>query len=142
MSTFYTPLAKLSVNEALIALLVAAIDTNEHASPDEAARAEHAVHEFARLRRLSRVARGRMIEDMKAAVRDHGPTAVMAAACDHVPPALRHQAMVAIAEVMTTHGLDRAESSALTDVAHRFALSAEDVAAAVDEARRNLRARV
>ena len=137
MTTFYTPLARLSTNEALIALLVTAIEANEHASPEEAARAERVVHEMARLKRLSQAARGRMIEDMKAAVRDHGTTAVMAAACAQIPPSLRYRAMVAIAEVMTTHGLDRVESAALTDVAHRFGYSADDIAAAVEVARNN-----
>jgi hypothetical protein len=140
MTTFYTPLSRLSTNEALIALLVAAIEANQHASAEEAARAERVVHDLARLRRLSQAARGRMIEDMKAAVRDHGAAAVMAAACAQIPAGLRHRAMVAIAEVMATHGLDRIESAALIDVAHRFGFSVDDTAAAVEEARRNVKA--
>ena len=141
MTTFYTPLSRLSANEAFIALLVAAIETNDHASAEEAARAERAVHEVPRLRRLSRIARGRIIEEMKAAVRDHGAAAVMAAAAEHLPPALQRPALIAVAEVMATHGLDRMESAALLDIARRFGWSPEDTAAALDEARRNIRSR-
>ena len=139
MTTFYTPLSRLSANEAFIALLVAAIETNDHASAEEAARAEHVLHEVPRLRRLARITRGRIIEEMKAAVRDHGAAAVMAAAAEHLPPALHRQALIAIAEVMSSHGLDRMESAALLDVARRFGLSREDTAAVLDDARRNSR---
>lgn len=141
MTTFYTPLSRLSATEAFVALLVAAIETNDHASAEEAARAERVVHDVPRLRRLSRAVRGRMIEEMKAAVRDHGAAAVMAAAAEHLPPALHRQALIAAAEVMSTHGLDRMESAALLDVARRFGWSPEDTAAALDDARRNVRAR-
>lgn len=141
MTTVYTPLSRLSANQAFIALLVAAIETNDHASAEEAARAERVVHELPRLRRLSRIARGRIIEEMKAAVRDHGAAAVMAAASEHLPPALHRQALIAVAEVMSSHGLDRMEGAALLDVARRFGLSPEDTAAALDEARRNIRSR-
>jgi hypothetical protein len=141
MTTLYTPLSRLSATESFIALLVAAIETNDHASAEEAARAEHVVHEVPRLRRLSGATRGRIIEEMKAAVRERGTTAVMAAASEHLPPALHRQALIAIAEVMLSHGLDRIEGTALLDVADRFGFSPEDTAAALDEARRNLRAR-
>ena len=141
MTTVSTPLSRLSTNEAFIALLVAAIETNDHASAEEAARAEHVVQDVPRLRRLSRMARGRIIEEMKAAVRDHGAAAVMAAAAAHLPPALHRQAVNALADVMSTHGLDRTESAALLDVARRFGFSPESTAAAVDEARRQRRSR-
>lgn len=134
-------LPKLSVDEALIALLVAAIETNQHASPEEAARAEQAVHDVPRLRRLSRIRRGEIIERMKTAVGDHGAAAVMTAATHQLPPALQQTAMIAIASVMLTHGLDRAESAALLDVAAHFGFSPQDTAAAIDEARRRQAAR-
>jgi hypothetical protein len=140
MATISTLPSRLSANEALIALLVAAIEINEHASPEEMARAERVVHELAGLRRLSRQARGRIIGDMKEAVRVHGPAAVMAAACEKLPPRLHRKAVVAIAEVMSTHRFDRNESAALLDVARCFGFSADDIAAAVDEARRAVRA--
>src|SRR5687767_11797989 len=141
MTTFYIPLSRLSANEAFVALLVAAIETDDHASAEEAARAEHVLHEVPRLRRLSRFTRGRMIEEMKAAVRDHGAPAVMAAAAEHLPPALHRQALIAVAEVMSSRGLHRMESAALLDLASRFGLSPEDTASALDEARRNVRLR-
>ena len=141
MTTSHTPLSRLSTNEALIALLVAAIEINEHASAEEAARAEHVLHEVTRLRRLPRITRGRIIEEMKAAVRDHGAAAVMAAAAEQLPPALHRPALIAASEVMLSHGLDRAESGALLEVARRFGFSPEATAAALDEARRHLRTR-
>ncbi|HEX4914914.1 MAG TPA: hypothetical protein VFV51_13195 [Vicinamibacterales bacterium] len=129
-------LPRLSADEALIALLVGAIETNQHASPEEAARAERVVHEVPRLRRLPRIRRGEIIERMKLAVGRHGAAAVMAAASHQVPPALRPVAVSAIAEVMLAHGLDRFESAALLDVAARFGFTPEDTAAAIDQARR------
>ena len=134
-------LPRLSIDEALIALLVGAIEANQHASPEEAARAEQVVHDVPRLRRLSRVRRGEIIERMKAAVGDHGAAAVMTAASHQLPPALRQTAMIAIARVMLTHGLDRAESAALLDVAAHFGFSPQDTAAAIDQARRQQAAR-
>ena len=134
-------LPKLSVDEALIALLVAAIEINQHASAEEAARAERVVHDVPRLRRLSRVRRGEIIERMKAAVGDYGAAAVMTAASHQLPPALRQTAMVSIARVMLAHGLDRAEGAALLDVAAHFGFSPRDTAAAIDQARRQQSAR-
>ena len=141
MPTFATPLSRLSTNEAFIALLVAAIESNDHASAAEAARAERVVHTVPRLRRLSRLARGRIIEAMKAAVRDHGVTTVLAAAAEHLPPSLHRQALAAMADVMSSHGLDRMENAALLDVARRFGLSPDDIAAAVSGTRRNMQSR-
>ena len=139
MATVYTPLSRLSPTEAFIALLVAAIETNHHASAGEAARAEQVVHEVPRLRRLSRTTRGRIIEARKAAVGDHGVAAVTAAASEQLPAALHRPALIALADVMSTHGLDRRESAALLDVARRFGFSPESTAAALDEARRKRR---
>jgi protein-disulfide isomerase-like protein with CxxC motif len=137
MATHHEPaLRQLSADEALIALLVAAMETNHHASPEEAARAEGVLHEIPRLRRLSRIRRGEIIERMKTAVGDYGAAAVMAAASHWLPPALRSVAMTAIADVMLAHGLDRIESAALLDVAARFGFTPEDTAAAIDQARR------
>jgi hypothetical protein len=139
MTPSYTPLSRLSTDEAFIALLVAAIETDEHASAEEAARAEHVLHEVPRLRRLARLTRGRIIEEMKAAVRDRGNAAVMAAAAERLPPALHRPALIAAAEVMLSRGLDRKESGALLVVARRFGFSPEDTAAALEEARRHIR---
>jgi len=49
--------------------------------------------------------------------------------------------LIAVAEVMSSRGLDRMESAALLDLASRFGLSPEDTASALDEARRNVRLR-
>jgi protein-disulfide isomerase-like protein with CxxC motif len=130
-------LPKLSADEALIAMLVAAIESNQHASPEEAARAEQVAHEVPRLRRLSQLRRGEIIGRMKTAVGEHGAAAVMTAASHQLPPALRPTAMTAIAAVMLADGLDRAESAALLEVAARFGFSPEDTAAAIDRARRS-----
>ena len=137
MTTRRAPvLPRLTVEEALIALLVGAIETNQHASPEEAARAERVLHEVPRLQRLPRIRRGEIIERMKTAVADHGAAAVMTAASHQMPPALRPSALTAIAEVMLAHGLDRFESAALLDVAARFGFTPEDTEAAIAAARR------
>lgn len=65
------PRAQLSVDEAFIALIIAAMEADRHAVPEEAARAEQLVRTLPRFRKPGSAAVGRMIEDMKRFVHDH-----------------------------------------------------------------------
>lgn len=94
--------------------MIAAMEASGHAAPVEAARAAELVRLMPQLRRLARPVIGRVIERMKAYVRDHDDDAVIAAAWDAIPPNVRAAAvMTVMAVLMSDHRLQRGEAAFL-----------------------------
>lgn len=94
----------LSVNEAFIALIIAAMEADRHAAPEEAARAEQLVRTSSRFRKQGHAAVGRMIEEMKLFVRDHDDDTVMAAAVSAIPLRSRISAFATVADMLLGDG--------------------------------------
>ena len=108
------PKRRLSSDEALIALIIAAMESSGHVAPVEAARAAELVRLMPQLRKHSRLVIDRMVERMKAYVRDHDNNAIIAAAWEAIPADARAAAvMTVIAVLMSDHRLQRAESAFL-----------------------------
>ena len=105
---------RLSADEALIALMIAAMEASGHVAAVEAARAAELVRLMPQFRKHSRLVINRMIERMKAYVRDHDDLAIIAGACDAIPPDRRASAFMTIVAVLTSdHRLQRAEAAFL-----------------------------
>jgi len=111
---------RLSVDEAFIALMIAAMEANGHAAPAEAARAQRIITSMARFRgRPARV--GMLIERMKRLTGDRAPDEVIAAACRAIPARLRGPALAVAADLAIVDGrLDGPERRFLSSVASQL----------------------
>ena len=98
------PRAQLSVNEAFIALIIAAMEADRHAAPEEAARAEQLVRTLPRFRKQRSAAVGRTIEDMKRFVHDHDDDTVISSAARAIPSRSRVSAFATVAAMMLGDG--------------------------------------
>ena len=114
---------ELSPDQAVIALIIAAMEANDHAAPEEAARAERLVRSMSRFRRRSRASVGRLIAEMKTFCGSTAPADIVGAACRAIPPRARTAAFAAVANLLTVDGrIDRAERRFLRDVAQQLGL--------------------
>jgi hypothetical protein len=105
----------LTVDEALIALLIGAMDANEHVSAEEAARAHNIIWSMKRFRRRSGESVGRLIADMRTRIDTHGPSPIIAAAARAIPAKLRLPAFAVCADLLLVDGkLEAAERRFLT----------------------------
>lgn len=112
---------RLSADEALIALMIAAMETSGHAAPVEAARAAELVRMMPQFRKHARLAVNRMIERMRAYVRDHNDESIIAAAHDAIPARDRAAAFTTVAAVLLSdHRLQLAESAFLMRLSKAF----------------------
>ena len=105
---------RLSCDEALVALMIAAMESSGHVAPIEAARAAELVRLMPQLRRHSRLVINRMIERMRRYVRDHDDGTIIAAARAAIPPKEHAAAFMTVAAVLLSdHRLQRRESAFL-----------------------------
>ena len=121
------PNRRLSNDEALIALLIAAMESSGHVAPVEAARAAELVRAMPQLRNHPRPVIDRMVEQMKAYVGDHDDHAIIDAAREAIPPDDRAAAvMTVVAVLVSDHRLQRAESAFLMKLTAALAYNRPD----------------
>lgn len=112
---------RLTADEAFIALIIAAMEANNHTAPEEAARAQHIVWSMPRFHNRNGATIGRLIATMKQIVHDYPADAVIAAACRAIPKGRRAAALAVLADVMLVdRRLQRAERRFLMSVAARL----------------------
>ena len=97
-------LGRLRVDAALLALLIGAMNANDHVSPEEGARAHHIIWSMRRFRRKSGETVGRAIEQMRELIEKHGAPPVIAAAAHALPPRLRERAFAVAADLVLADG--------------------------------------
>jgi hypothetical protein len=103
-------ISRLDVDEALLALLIGAMNANDHVSPEEGARAHNIIWSMRRFRRKSGQTVDQLIEWMRALIEEHGPERAVAAAARALPARLRKSAFAVAADLVLTDGrLDGAE---------------------------------
>jgi hypothetical protein len=102
----------LSSDEALIALLIAAMESSGNVAAVEAARAEELVRLLPQFRKHSRLVVDRMIERMRIYVRDHDDDAIIAAACDVIPREACSAAFIIVVTVLLSDHLVQPRESA------------------------------
>jgi hypothetical protein len=115
---------RLSADEAFIALIIAAMEANNHTAPEEAARAQHIVSSMSRFRRKNGATMGRLIGTMKQMAHDYDPLEVVTAACRAIPARLRGAAFAVVADVILVDGrLQSEERRFLQSVANQLGRS-------------------
>jgi tellurite resistance protein len=95
---------RLTLDEALIALFIGAMNANDHVSREELARAHHLIWSTKRFRRKSGEAVGRLIDRMKRLLEKQDPVAVMEAAARGIPAKLRPSAFAIVADLLLADG--------------------------------------
>jgi tellurite resistance protein len=101
---------RLTLDQALIAVLIAAMDANQHVSAEEAARAHHIIWSMRRFRSRSGDAVNRLIGTVRQVIEERGETAVVEQAVRTIPARLRPAAFAVAVDVMLADArLERAE---------------------------------
>ena len=97
-------LKRLEPDEALIALFIGAMNTNDHVAREELARAHHLIWSTRRFQRKSGEAVGRLIDRMRRLLEEQEPAAVMEAAASGIPAKLRPSAFALVADLLLADG--------------------------------------
>jgi tellurite resistance protein len=115
------PGKELELDEALIALFIAAMDANGHVAREELARAHHLIWSTRRFRRKSGERVGRLIDRMKRLVEDQDTSAVIDRAATAVPAGLRRSAFAVVTDLLLADGkIDASERRFLQRLAATF----------------------
>jgi tellurite resistance protein len=114
------------VDEALVAVLIAAMNANQHVSPAEAERAHNIIWSTRRFRRKSGEAVGRLIQDTRALIEADGEPVVVARAARVIPGGLRAPAFAVAVDLVLEDGrLEREERQFLKDLARELGVDAK-----------------
>ena len=116
----------LSVDQAILAVLLAAANANRHISPAEAERAYHLIWFMRRFRRKSGEAVDRLLLGVKQRFDADGEAAVLAAAARVLPAKLRASAFATAVDLMLADGrIEREERAFVRALAKTLKLTAE-----------------
>jgi tellurite resistance protein len=91
---------RLTLDQALIAVLIAAMDANQHVSAEEAARAHHIIWSMRRFRSRSGDAVNRLIGTVRQVIEERGETVVVQQAVRTIPARHRPAAFAVAVDVM------------------------------------------
>lgn len=118
-------LQRIEIDDALIALFIAAMNANGHVSRQELARAHHLIWSTRRFRRKSGEAVGRLVDRAKRKLEGEDAASVIVAATKRIPTTLRLPAYAIVADlVLAEGGIDARERKFLEQLASRLRLSA------------------
>ena len=111
-------LRRLTIDEAVLAVLLAAMDANQHVSREEAARAHHIIWSMRRFRERAGEAVGRLIDRVRERMEKAGTEAVLDEAVRVLPARLRPPAFAVAVDLMLADArLERAERQFVTKLA-------------------------
>jgi tellurite resistance protein len=121
------------VDEALIALFIAAMNANDHVGREELARAHHLIWSTRRFRRKSGETVGRLIERVKRRLEGDDAAVVLERAARAVPGELRPAAFAVVADLLLADGrIDAPERRFLQQLAADFSLPARLATGVID----------
>ena len=110
--------AALTLDQALIAILIAAMDANQHVSREEAGRAHHIIWSTRRFRNRRGEQVDRLIDTVRARIEREGTAAILREAARTVPARLRPSAFaVAVDLMLADNRLERAEKQFVQQLA-------------------------
>ena len=95
---------RLTLDESLIALFIAAMDANGHVSPAELERAHHLIWSTGRFRHQDGDDVNRIIGDMRARIESSDARTVLALAVEAIPARLREPAFAVLADLLLADG--------------------------------------
>jgi tellurite resistance protein len=108
----------LTLDEALIAVMIAAMDANRHVSPAEGARAQNIIWSMRRFRDRSGDDVNRLIDDMRQRIEDEGAPVVIEQVARAIPVPVRPAAFAVAADLVLVDGtLQQAERTFLDTLA-------------------------
>lgn len=108
----------------MIAVLVAAMDANQHVSPEEAARAHHIIWSMRRFRDRPGETVNPLIDDVRERLEQDGASAVLQEAARAIPARLRPAAFaVAVDLMLADTRLEGAERQFVTRLASALKVS-------------------
>jgi len=113
----------LDAGDAIIAVLMAAMESSGHTSAEEAERARHIIWSMGRFRQRSGETVERKIDRMRRFIEDRGPSAAIDAAVRQVDKRRRAGVYAVTADLLLVDGrLERLEARFLRDLARRLTL--------------------
>ena len=128
-----SPVGRLNADDALLAVLLAAINANDHVSPDEARRAHHIIWSMRRFRRKAGDAVDASVNRMRELIERHGAPPVIGAAARAIPARLRPAVFAVSADLVLTDGrIERAERRFLDDLAATLGLARREARNIID----------
>ncbi|MEX1128979.1 MAG: tellurite resistance TerB family protein [Vicinamibacterales bacterium] len=128
--------ASLALDQALIALFIAAMNANGHVTPAEAERAHHLIWSTRRFRRKSGDTVGKLIQDVRRLVEERGAGAVIDSSARVIPARVRPSTFAVLADLLLSDGkIDPQERRFLKKLASRLELDAETARQVLDVVR-------
>jgi len=114
----------LTVDQAIIAVLIGSMMANDHVSPEESERAHHATWSMRRFRRRSGDTVGRLIGRVRERIVAEGPAAVVQQASKVIPAAMRPSVLAVAADLVLVDGtLQRQERQFLSELARQLKIA-------------------
>lgn len=123
----------LSEDEGLVALVIAAMNANDHVSAAEGARAHNLIWSTRRFRRRDGDRLGRLIDRMRTIVEDEEPEVVIAKSARAISARLRPAAFALVTDLLLVDGtMDRKERRFLERLGQSLRLDAGRVARIIE----------
>jgi tellurite resistance protein len=125
---------KMTVDQALIAVFIGAMNANQHVAREELARAHHLIWSTRRFRRKSGETVGRLIQRMKRLLEDADDQGtVLEPAARAIPSGMRRSAFAVVADLLLADGrIDARERRFLRRLAASLKIPAAAAANVVD----------
>jgi tellurite resistance protein len=114
----------MTLDQAIIAVLIGSMMANGHVSPEESERAHHITWSMRRFRRRSGDTVGRLIESVRQRVVVDGPVATVSLAAKVIPASTRPSVLAVAADLMLVDGtLQRQERQFLGELARQLKIA-------------------
>ncbi len=114
----------MTLDQAIIAVLIGSMMANDHVSPEESERAHHITWSMRRFRRRSGDTVGRLIESVRQRIVADGPAATVSQASKVIPSSIRPSLLAVAADLMLVDGtLQRQERQFLGELARQLKIA-------------------
>ena len=114
----------MTLDQAIIAVLIGSMMANDHVSPEESERAHHITWSMRRFRRRSGDTVGRLIESVRQRIVADGPAVTVSQASKVIPSSIRPSVLAVAADLMLVDGtLQRQERQFLGELARQLKIA-------------------
>lgn len=114
----------LTVDQAIIAVIVGSMMANDHVAPEEAERAHHVTWSMRRFRRRSGETVGRLIARVRELIAREGAAEIVQRASKVIPTSLRPSVLAVAADLVLVDGtLQRQERQFLSELARQLKIA-------------------
>ncbi len=114
----------LTVDQAIIAVIIGSMMANDHVAPEEAERAHHVTWSMRRFRRRSGETVGRLIARVREMIAREGAAEIVQRASKVIPTSLRPSVLAVAADLVLVDGtLQRQERQFLSELARQLKIA-------------------